>query len=63
VQTPNKNTSRAVILSNSHLKGCTKRINNYLIDKFRTYGGFKPGALAKEILRQTSSGLVELEET
>jgi hypothetical protein len=50
MQTPNKNKSRVVILSDSHLKGCTKRINNYLSDKFRTFGWIKPGALAEEIL-------------
>jgi hypothetical protein len=27
MQTPNKNKSRVVILSDSHLKGCTKRIH------------------------------------
>jgi hypothetical protein len=33
MQTSNKSKSRVVILSDSHLKGYTKRINNYLSDK------------------------------
>jgi hypothetical protein len=57
MQAPNK--SKVVILSDSHLKGCNKRINNYLSDKFRTFGWIKPGALAGEILDR----LGELEET
>jgi hypothetical protein len=37
LQTSNKNKSR-VVLSDSHLRGCTTRISNYLGDKFRTVG-------------------------
>jgi hypothetical protein len=59
METPNKNKSRVVILSDSNLKGCTKRINNCPSVKFRTFGWIKPGELA----RQTNSGLGELEET
>jgi hypothetical protein len=49
LQTPNKSKSKVVILSDRQLKGCTKRINNCLSDKFRTIGWIKPGALAEEI--------------
>jgi hypothetical protein len=38
MQTPNKNKSRVVLLNGSHLKGSTKRISNYLSDKFRRIG-------------------------
>jgi hypothetical protein len=47
MQTPIENKSKVIILSDSHLKRCTKRINNYLSDKFRTFGWIKPGTLAK----------------
>jgi hypothetical protein len=50
LQSPNKRKSKVVILSDSHLKGCTERVNNYLSDKFRTIVWIKPGALAEEIL-------------
>jgi GMP synthase-like glutamine amidotransferase len=60
MQTPNKNKSRLVILSDSHLRGCTKRINNYLSDRFRTIGWIKPGVLAEEILGRLTVDLVNL---
>jgi hypothetical protein len=62
MQTPNKNKSRVVILSVSHLKGCTMRINNCLSDKFRTFGWMKPGVLAKEILDRLTVDLVNLKK-
>jgi hypothetical protein len=57
-----KNKSRIVILSKSHLKGCTKRVNNYLSDKIRTFGWIKPGALAKEILDRLTVDLENLKK-
>jgi hypothetical protein len=57
---PNKNKSRVVILSDSHLKGCTKRVNSYLSEKFRTFGCIKPGALAEEILDRLTVDLENL---
>jgi lysophospholipase L1-like esterase len=62
MQTPNKNTSRVVILSGSLFKGCTKRINNYLIDKFGTYGEIKTGALAEQILDRLAVDLLNLKK-
>jgi lysophospholipase L1-like esterase len=62
MQAPNKNKSRAVILSDSHLKGYTNRINNYLNDKFRAFGWIKPGTLAKEILDRLTVDLVNLKK-
>jgi hypothetical protein len=44
------------------LKGCTKRINNYLSDEFRTFGWIKPGALAEEILDRLTVVLVNLKK-
>jgi hypothetical protein len=58
MQTPNENKFRVVILSDSHLKGCTKRINHYLSDTFLTFGW-----VSRRIIRHTNSGLGELEET
>jgi hypothetical protein len=46
----------------SHLKGSTKRINNYLSDKFRTFGWIKPGALAEEILDRLTVDLLNLKK-
>jgi hypothetical protein len=62
MQAPNKNKHRVVILSDSHLKGCTKRINNYLSDKFRTLGWIKPGVRAEEILDRLTVDLVNLKK-
>jgi hypothetical protein len=62
MQTPNRNTFRVVISRDSHLKGCTKRINNYLNNKFRTFGWIKPGALAEEILDRLTVNLVNLKK-
>jgi hypothetical protein len=62
LQTPNKSRSKVVILSGSHLKGCTDRINNHLSDKFRTTGWIKPGALAEEILDKQTVDLVNLKK-
>jgi hypothetical protein len=42
--TANPLLSRVVILSDSHLKGCIERINNYLSDKYGAIGLIKPGA-------------------
>jgi hypothetical protein len=61
-QTPNKNKSRVVILSDSHLKGCTRRVNNYLCDKFRTFGWIKPGVLAEEILERLTVDLMSFKK-
>jgi hypothetical protein len=62
MQTPNKNKSRLVILSDSHLRECTKRINNCLSDKFRAFGWMKPGVLAKKILDRITVDLVNLKK-
>jgi hypothetical protein len=45
-----KQEPKVVILSDSHLKGCVKKIINLLGDSFRISGWTKPGALAEEIL-------------
>jgi hypothetical protein len=39
-----------VMLSKSHLRGCTTTLNNYLGDKFRTIDWNKPGASIEELL-------------
>jgi hypothetical protein len=64
MQTPNKNKLRAVILSDSHLKVCTKRINNYLnlSNKFRTFGWIKPGTFAEQILDRLTVDLVNFKK-
>jgi hypothetical protein len=62
LQSPNKSKSKVVILSDSHLKVCTERINNYLSDKFRTIGWIKSGSLAEEILDKQSVNLVNLKK-
>jgi hypothetical protein len=43
----------------SHWKGCTKRVNNYLSDKFRTN---KPGALAEEVFGSRTADFVNLKK-
>jgi hypothetical protein len=60
LQSPNKSKSKVVILSDSPLKGCTERINNYLSDKFRTIGWIKAGTLPEEILDKQSVDLINL---
>jgi hypothetical protein len=62
METPNKNKSRVVILSDSHFKECIKGINIYLSDKFRTFGWIKPGALVEEILDRLPVDLVHLKK-
>jgi hypothetical protein len=52
--------SKVVILGDSHLKGCTERIDNHLGDKFRSTGWIKPGVLAEEILDKPTMDLVNL---
>jgi len=49
-----------VILGDSHLKGCTGKIHNYLCDTFRITGWTKPGALAEEILDKPTMDLRSL---
>jgi hypothetical protein len=44
------------------LKGCTKKINNYLSDKFRTIGWIKPGVEAEEELDSLTVELVNLKK-
>ena len=58
----NRRRSKVVILSDSHLKGCTERIDNHLKDKFRTIGWIKPRALAEEILDKQTVDLVNLKK-
>jgi len=60
MQTSIKCTSKVVILGNSHLKGCTEKINNYPRDTFRITGWTKPGALAEEILDKPTMDLMYL---
>jgi hypothetical protein len=62
MQRPNKNKSRVVIISDSHLKGYTKRISNCLSDRCRTFGWIKPGTLSKEILDRLTVNLVNLKK-
>jgi hypothetical protein len=50
MQTPTRNESSVVNVSDSHLEGCTKRINNHLSGKIRMIGWITPGALAEEVL-------------
>jgi hypothetical protein len=49
-QSSSSGMPRVLILSDSHLRGCTTKINNYLDNTFRTNGWIKPGASAEEIL-------------
>jgi hypothetical protein len=58
-----KRRSKVVILGDSHLTGCTVRIDNYHGDKFRTTGWIKPGALAEEILDNPTLDLVNLNKS
>jgi len=60
MQTSIKCSSKVVILGDSHLKGCTEKINNYLRDTFRITGWTKPGALAEEILDKPTLDLMNL---
>jgi hypothetical protein len=62
LQAPNKNKSRLVILSDSHLKVCAERINNYLSEKFRTFGWIKPRAVADEILDKLTLDFVNMKK-
>jgi len=55
-----KHSSKVAILSDSHLKGCTIKINNHLVDTFRITGWTKPGALAEELLDKRIMDLVDL---
>jgi len=55
-----KHSSKVAIVSDSHLKGCTMKINNHLGDTFRITGWTKPGALAEELLDKPIMGLVNL---
>jgi hypothetical protein len=63
LQTPNKSKSRVTILNDSHLKGCTVKINICLSDTFRTVGWIKPGALTEEILDKPTVDLVNLKKS
>jgi hypothetical protein len=63
LQTPNKSKSRVTILSDSHLKGCTMKINTYLSDKFRTVGWIKTGTLTKKMLDKPTVDLVNLKKS
>ena len=60
MQTSIKRSSKVVILGDSHLKGCTEKINNYLLDTFTITGWTKPGALAEEILDKPTMDLMNL---
>jgi len=51
-------TSRVLILSDSHLRGSTTKINNDLGNSFRTNGWIKPGAPAVDILNIPNSEVV-----
>jgi hypothetical protein len=53
---------KMVILSDSHLKGCLKMMNNLLGDSVSIMGWTKPGALAEEILDGPNIDLVELDK-
>jgi len=58
--TPITHSSKVVILSDSHLKGCTEKINSYLGNTFRLTGWTKPGASAEETVGKPMMDLVEL---
>jgi len=60
MQTSIKHSSKVLILSDSHLKGCTEKINNQLGDMFRITGWIKPGGLAEEILDKPTMNLRNL---
>jgi hypothetical protein len=60
MQSSIKCSSKVIILGDSHLKGCTERINNHLGDTFRITGWIKPSALAEEILDKPTMDLVNL---
>jgi hypothetical protein len=57
LQTQNKSKSRVAILSDSHLKGCTTRIRNYLGDTFRAVGWLELGASTKKRLDKPTVAL------
>jgi hypothetical protein len=60
MQSSIKRSSKVIILGDSHLKGCTERLNNHLGDMFRITGWIKPSALAEEILDKPIMDLVNL---
>jgi hypothetical protein len=60
MQSSTKCSSKVVILGDSHLKGCTERINNHLGDTFRITGWIQPGAVAEEILDKPTMDLMNL---
>jgi hypothetical protein len=55
-----KQSSKVVILSDSHLKGCTVMINNYLGDRFRVTGWTKSGSTADETVNKPLMDIVNL---
>jgi hypothetical protein len=61
--TGNPRLSRVVILSDSHLKGCTERINNYLSDKYGAIGLIKPGVSVEELLNKSMMDLDSLKKS
>jgi hypothetical protein len=60
--TGNSQLSRVVILSDSHLKGCTERINNYLSGKYGAIGLVKPGMSVEELLDKSMMDLDSLKK-
>ena len=56
----NSGTPRVLILSDSHLRGCTTKINNGLGNSFRTNGWIKPGAPADDILNIPNSEVANM---
>ena len=62
-QSSTKHRARVVILGDSHLKGCTERIDCYLGDAFQTSGWIKPGAPAAEIVDEPTRDLVSLNKS
>ena len=54
-QPVNSGTPKVLVLSDSHLRGCTTKINNGLGNSFRTNGWIKPGAPAEDILNIPNS--------
>jgi hypothetical protein len=56
----NSGTPSVLILSDSHLRGCTTMINNGLGNLFRTNGWIKSGAPAKDILNIPNSEVANM---
>ena len=59
-QPSNSGMPRVLILSDSHLRGCTKKIEDHLGNTFRINGWIKPGTSTEEILSTSTMEVVKL---